>query len=346
MTTIIVAPTSTAAGTMSSASGALRFGSGFVNSQRSPAQVGPVERRDGLVGLTAIGHFHEPEPTGAASIPVSYECDLFHRTVCLEKISQLSFSRVVGQIPNVKVLHRYSFLNKSARLVGVEVRFDGRSSESRGGGGTARIAWVRARAAERTAEIRREASRMPHRFVIKSPLSGGFVSFAPPMTVGSSPFSIGNSSSSLGESARYSGRPTRKASRCGGVALRRSSQNLSRCPGSFSILINTRSYNAGLHHDRASAMSAALSTSIPSFRRTSARKSRLVCELSISSTRFFLIASGIAAERAKDVSGVFMPAPTGAWCGRKHSSIWAPLPPVSAVPGFSSVERSSVCALD
>src|SRR5215468_3198266 len=104
----------------------------------------------------------EPEPTRAARIPIGHECDLFHRAMCLEDISQLRFGCAVGQIPNAKVLHRNSSLSKSSRLVGVAVGFDGRPSESRGGAG-ARIAWVRAMDAERTAEIRREASRIPQR---------------------------------------------------------------------------------------------------------------------------------------------------------------------------------------
>jgi hypothetical protein len=52
---------------------------------------------------------------------------------------------------------------KSSRLVDVRVGLDGRPSECRGGAGRARIAWVRAMEAERTAEIRLEASKMPQR---------------------------------------------------------------------------------------------------------------------------------------------------------------------------------------
>jgi hypothetical protein len=120
-------------------------------------------RCDGPVGFTGIGHFDEPEPTRATSILVGHQCDLFDAAVCPEDISQLSFGCSVGQIPNVKVLHRNSSFSKSSRLVGVGVVLDGLSSESRGGGGKARIAWVRATEAERTAAIRREASRMPQR---------------------------------------------------------------------------------------------------------------------------------------------------------------------------------------
>jgi hypothetical protein len=75
----------------------------------------------------------KPNPTGAASIPVGYECDLFNRTMCFEQISQLGFGCALRQIPNVKVLHRNSSLSKSSKLVNVAVG-DGRPSESRGEG--------------------------------------------------------------------------------------------------------------------------------------------------------------------------------------------------------------------
>src|SRR5438128_1954427 len=84
----------------------------------------------------------------------------------------------------------------------------------------------------------------------------------------------------FGESARYSGLPTRNASCCGGVALRMSSQNLSRWPCSFSMLISTRLYRSARHQERASLISAAQSTSRPSLLIVSARSSRLLVEVS------------------------------------------------------------------
>lgn len=45
----------------------------------------------------------------------------------------------------------------------MELCFDGRPSESRAGAGRLRMAWVRATDAERTAEIRSEASMIPQR---------------------------------------------------------------------------------------------------------------------------------------------------------------------------------------
>src|ERR1700751_763815 len=137
----------------------LRFG--LIDGQRSSAHVGPVERRDGLVGFTGIAHFDKPETTGAARLPVGHETYFFHRALCLKQAAQVGFGCAVGQVSNVQVLHRNSSFSKSSRLVALGVCFDGRPSESRGRSGKARIAWVRASDLERTAEIRRDASRMP-----------------------------------------------------------------------------------------------------------------------------------------------------------------------------------------
>src|SRR5262249_5877817 len=79
---------------------------------------------------------------GTSSIAVGYERYLFHRTVCFEEISQLGFGCAVGQIPNIKVLHRNSSFGKS-KLVGVAVGFASRPSESRGGGGRGLLAFLR-----------------------------------------------------------------------------------------------------------------------------------------------------------------------------------------------------------
>ncbi len=113
-------------------------------------------------------------------------------------------------------------------------------------------------------------------------------------------------SSIIRKLARYSGLPTRNASCWGGVAPRMSSQNLSRCPRSFSVLMSTRLYRSARHQDRASPISAAQSTSMPSFRMTSARTSRLVDELSTRRTRFFLSGLGIGRESGNANHGMVM----------------------------------------
>ena len=77
------------------------------------------------------------------------------------------------------------------------------------------------------------------------------------------------------EFARYSGLPTRKAGADCGVALRSHRPKLIAMAAPLSTLIRTRSYKSARHQERASAMSAAQSTSMPSLRMTSARNSRL-----------------------------------------------------------------------
>src|ERR1700751_3341566 len=55
--------------------------------------------------------------------------------------------------------------------------------------------------------------------------------------------------------------------------------------------MRTRSYRAARHQQRASLMSAAQSTSTPSFGMVSERRSRFMRELSTNKTRFFLTAA-------------------------------------------------------
>ena len=99
---------------------------------------------------------------------------LASRTVYLEEISHLGFDCAVKQVPNVKTLHRFSSLSKSSRLVGVVVDFDGRPRNL-----VAERAGASLGDVERTAEIRREDSRMPQRCV-KSSRSAEEATFKPP----------------------------------------------------------------------------------------------------------------------------------------------------------------------
>ena len=100
-------------------------------------------------------------------------------------------------------------------------------------------------------------------------------------------------------------RPRRKQFSAEELALRRSVQNLSRLSISPATLMSTRLYKSARHQQRASTTSAAQSTSMPSFRITSARRSRFVCEVSSRSTRFFFagMPSGFGCGNASDGSG-------------------------------------------
>src|SRR5262249_27479590 len=118
MTTIVVAPTSpsTAKAMASAALRTFRFRFGLVDGQGSSAEIGSVERQNRLIGFTGIGHFDEPETTGAASIPIGHQCDLFDRAVWFEDVSQLGLSCAVGEVSNVNVLNCNSSLRKSFRI--------------------------------------------------------------------------------------------------------------------------------------------------------------------------------------------------------------------------------------
>src|SRR4051794_29996170 len=104
-------------------------------------------------------------------------------------------------------------------------RLDSRTSRSRGGVGRFRTAVVRATDTERAFEIRREASMIPQRTdELSEVLAGcavGDSSDEEMLSGETDPFAFG-------KLARYSGLPTRNTNCCGGVALRTSSQNLSR----------------------------------------------------------------------------------------------------------------------
>src|SRR5579862_727272 len=89
-------------------------------------------------------------------------------------------------------------------------------------------------------------------------------------------------------------------------------------------------------------ISAALSTSIPRFRRTSARKSRLACDPLTSNTRFFLMGSGIGAVEFKAGKGVFMPM-LSLTRGLRLAVIWVGLHLALAARECAACERSSVC---
>lgn len=180
------------------------------------------------------------------------------------------------------------------------------TSTSRGGVGRLRIAVARATETERTAEIRRDASIIPQ---VRAGARRAAVarsvrlwSMAPASTSSSAAVATMR----FGDCARYSGWPTKNATCCGGLAACTSSQNLSRCR-EWSTLIRTRLYRSARHHDRASLMSQAQSTSVPSLRKASARNSRFAAHPSTSRTRFRLTGPGIGSDNVKDTSGVVMP---------------------------------------
>src|ERR1700733_5143453 len=244
--TIVVAPTSAAPATktFTSASTTKSFTAaapwtiglwlGLIDGQGAATKFGSVQRRNRLVGLSGIGHFHERDTSRASGIAIRHQADLVHRAMWLKDTSQFSFGRAVGQVTDIKVLHCRSFrskssfnkssfnkssFNKSSKLRVSRGRASAvaysanRVSRARGGNGRFRMALVRAFEAVRTAEIRREASRIPHRRgpSPKSAVSAALISAATEPVSESSTACLAESGA--GELERYSGPPTRNANR-------------------------------------------------------------------------------------------------------------------------------------
>src|SRR6266545_3426588 len=89
---------------------------GLVDGQGSSAQVGSVQNRDRLIGLTGIRHFHKAETARTTRLPVGHQSDFLHGPVRLENVAQFGFGCAMGQISNVQVLHCSSSLNKSSKV--------------------------------------------------------------------------------------------------------------------------------------------------------------------------------------------------------------------------------------
>src|ERR1700758_5504185 len=140
---------------------AICFRLSFVDGQCAPAEFSSVQRCNGLIRCSSIGHLHESETARAARLPVRDQGDFFYGAVGLENVAELRFRGAVGQIADIKILHCISSLNKSSKVGAVFL--GGRPSKSRGGAGLSCIARERAVQAARTAEILRDASRIPQR---------------------------------------------------------------------------------------------------------------------------------------------------------------------------------------
>ncbi len=59
----------------------LRLRPSFVHIQCAPFKIRPVQRRNGLICLLCVRHFHERKPTRAARIPIRHDIYTIHRTV-------------------------------------------------------------------------------------------------------------------------------------------------------------------------------------------------------------------------------------------------------------------------
>src|SRR5208283_5694819 len=83
---------------------AIHLRTGFVHVERTAAEVGPVQARDGLVGLVGVGHLDECKAPGATRIPVPHQADAFHGAVRFEQRANLIFRSAEIQVAYENVL--------------------------------------------------------------------------------------------------------------------------------------------------------------------------------------------------------------------------------------------------
>src|SRR5205085_6154946 len=141
------------------------FRFGFLHVHRPSTQIAAVQSGNRLVGFCGVDHLDEPETAGPSRITIGHNADSFYRAVFLENGSQFRLGCAVGKVAHVKVLHCISSLYSSTSISDcAAMRLGSVPAESRGGKGLSRNALVRASARDRTAEIRRHASRIPQYF--------------------------------------------------------------------------------------------------------------------------------------------------------------------------------------
>src|SRR5260370_17950085 len=179
--------------------------------------------------------------------------------ICLSLGGQRAASgKILKHRKCVKVHHGVSALcNSGSVAVPSGGRLNRGASGSRSGAGLSRLALERASDTDRTAEIRRQASRIPQRWGNPPEMSAESAALTSPQRAGSLSFWAGAASSALGEPAMYSALPTRNASGRRGIPPPRSAHNLYRPPSSFSLLMSTTIYRAARPQERASPISAA-----------------------------------------------------------------------------------------
>jgi len=84
---------------------ALGPGPCFIHIEGASAQRLAVEGGDGSIGLGAIGHFDEAEPTRLAGIAVADQSDLLYGAIVFEQGTNGVFGRPEIQITDKNVFH-------------------------------------------------------------------------------------------------------------------------------------------------------------------------------------------------------------------------------------------------
>jgi len=119
MALVVVASTTTAAGTSSaartptapaeSAGAAIGLGTGFVDIQRASAEFFAVQSGDGFLGFRGVGHFYKCESAGTAGVAIGHDAYLIDFAVGFKQRPQLTLGGAVGKVANKELLHGFPF---------------------------------------------------------------------------------------------------------------------------------------------------------------------------------------------------------------------------------------------
>jgi hypothetical protein len=113
-TAATTAATAASATTTTAATGTLF---GFVDTQRTPVEVGTVHRRHGAFGFRTRAHGHEPEAARLSRHAIRDEVDIDDLTVRGESLAQRVLSGVEGQVSYVQTISHDAFSILAPKVV-------------------------------------------------------------------------------------------------------------------------------------------------------------------------------------------------------------------------------------
>ena len=112
--TATTARTATAAG--SARTTAIGLGASFVDVQRAPAQIFPVQGGNGFLSFGIVGHFHEGKSARSSGVAISDHTDLIDLAMRLKRRSVVPLPVVtVREIANKSFFMDFLFLRANAR---------------------------------------------------------------------------------------------------------------------------------------------------------------------------------------------------------------------------------------
>jgi hypothetical protein len=106
-TAISAIPSTTAAPTAEAAASAaaLSLGTRLVDVDRTSADGGAIEGRDGLLAVFVAGHLDEAEPTGSPRVTVRHDAHAVHLSERLKQLPEFVFACVEAQVSHKNILH-------------------------------------------------------------------------------------------------------------------------------------------------------------------------------------------------------------------------------------------------